>query len=73
MLRTAPTLRQDSGYYPSQSTKIELEGEAGVASEFFKPRKTSDALEELKAYTEMKDILLSKSAARMSGKEKTET
>ncbi|KAL0321653.1 UNVERIFIED_CONTAM: Autophagy-related protein 13a [Sesamum calycinum] len=70
MLKTAPPLRQDSGYYTSQSSKIEFEGEVGAASEFFKPRKTSDALEELKVYKEMKDLLLSKSAARLVGKEK---
>ncbi|KAL0400496.1 UNVERIFIED_CONTAM: Autophagy-related protein 13a [Sesamum latifolium] len=67
MLKTAPPLRQDSGYYSSQSSKMEFEG---AASEFFKPRKTSDALEELKVYKEMKDLLLSKSAARLVGKEK---
>ncbi|KAI3457898.1 hypothetical protein Pfo_014561 [Paulownia fortunei] len=72
MLRTAPPLRQDSSYYTSQSSKIELEGEVGAASEFFKPRKTSDALEELKVYKEMKDLLLSKTAA-MAGKEEIET
>ncbi|PIN08654.1 hypothetical protein CDL12_18763 [Handroanthus impetiginosus] len=69
MLRSAPPLRQDSSYYTS---KIEVEGEAGSASEFFKPRKTSDAFEELKVYKGMKDILLSKSAASTDGKLKTE-
>ncbi|KAK4433215.1 Autophagy-related protein 13a [Sesamum alatum] len=72
MLKTAPPLRQDSGYYTS--SKMELEGEVGAASEFFKPRKTSDALEELKVYKEMKHLLLSKSAAaRLVGKEKSWT
>ncbi|KAL6508236.1 hypothetical protein OROHE_021778 [Orobanche hederae] len=63
MLRTAPPLRQDSSYCStSNSSKIEPGG--GAVSEFFKPRKTSDALEELKVYREMKDLLLlSKSAA----------
>ncbi|KAK6135175.1 hypothetical protein DH2020_031071 [Rehmannia glutinosa] len=73
MLRTAPPLRKDSSYYTSHSSKIEIEGEVGAASEFFKPRKTSDALEELKVYKEMKDILLSKSGARVAGKENTGT
>ncbi|XP_051138276.1 autophagy-related protein 13a [Andrographis paniculata] len=74
MLRTAPPLHQDSSYYASLSSKTEVAGEAGAASEYFKPRKTSDALEELKAYKEMKDLLLSKSAAAgMTGKAKTET
>ncbi|KAA8533504.1 hypothetical protein F0562_031062 [Nyssa sinensis] len=48
MLRTAPPLRQDSSCYSSHSLKTELEGEVGAASGFFMPRKTSDALEELK-------------------------
>ncbi|KAL6509207.1 hypothetical protein OROGR_022517 [Orobanche gracilis] len=63
MLRTAPPLRQDSCYCStSNSSKIEPGG--GSVSDFFKPRKTSDALEELKVYREMKDLLLlSKSAA----------
>ncbi|KAG8381638.1 hypothetical protein BUALT_Bualt06G0142400 [Buddleja alternifolia] len=73
MLRTAPPLRQDSSYSTSQSYKNELEEEVGAASEFFKPRKTSDALEELRVYKGMKDLLLSKSAARMIGKEKIGT
>ncbi|KAK6155442.1 hypothetical protein DH2020_009690 [Rehmannia glutinosa] len=73
MLRTAPPLRKDSSYYTSHSSKIEIEGEVGAASEFFKPRKTSDALEELKVYKEMKDILLSKSGARVASKENTGT
>ncbi|KAL8551190.1 hypothetical protein ACS0TY_000321 [Phlomoides rotata] len=72
MLKTAPPLRQDSNYYNSQFSKTELEGEVGGASEFFKPRKTSDALEELKVYREMKYLLLSKSAARMIGKERND-
>lgn len=63
MLKTAPPLRQESCYYNTQSSKTEFEGEIGAASEFFKPRKTSDALEELKVYRQMKDLLLSKSAA----------
>ncbi|KAL8049290.1 hypothetical protein ABFS82_06G011900 [Erythranthe guttata] len=73
MLRTAPPLRQDSSCYnSSQSSKIEMEGEIGAASEFFNPRKTSDALEELKTYKEMKNLLLSKSNAHMAGKGKIE-
>lgn len=63
MLKTAPPLRQESCYYNTQSSKTEFEGEIGAASEFFKPRKTSDALEELKVYRQMKNLLLSKSAA----------
>ncbi|CAA0813092.1 Autophagy-related protein 13 [Striga hermonthica] len=71
MLRTAPPLRQDCSYYTSHSSNIMPEGEIGGAvSEFFKPRKTSDALEELKIYREMKDLLLSKSAASLGGKGK---
>lgn len=60
MLRTAPPLRQDSSCYSSQSSKTELEGEVGAISSGL-PRKTSDALEELRSYKDMKDLLLSKS------------
>lgn len=68
MFRTAPPLRQDSSCYSSMSLKQELEQEAGSSSAFFLPRKTSDALEELRAYKDMKDLLLSKSA-RVAAKE----
>ncbi|XP_059300150.1 autophagy-related protein 13a-like isoform X1 [Lycium ferocissimum] len=57
MLRTAPPLRQDSSY-TSHSVKTEVEGETSTASQFYVPRKASDALEELKAYTQLKDMLL---------------
>ncbi|CAI9754874.1 unnamed protein product [Fraxinus pennsylvanica] len=69
MLQTAPPLRPTSSYI-SQSSKNEVEREVGTASEFFKPRDTTDALEELKAYKEMRDQLVSRSAARTSIKEK---
>lgn len=69
MLRTAPPLRQDSSCYSSHSMKIEPEGGMATASGFFMPRKTEDALEELRSYREMKDLLLSKSGARVIGKE----
>ncbi|CAI9762542.1 unnamed protein product [Fraxinus pennsylvanica] len=69
MLQTAPPLRPTSSYI-SQSSKNEVERGVGTASEFFKPRDTTDALEELKAYKEMRDQLVSKSAARTSIKEK---
>ncbi|KAJ8563363.1 hypothetical protein K7X08_031815 [Anisodus acutangulus] len=68
MLRTAPPLRQDSSCYTSHSVKTEVEGEMGTASQFSVPRKASDALEELKAYTQLKDMLLSKSTTH-SGSE----
>ncbi|XP_055829750.1 autophagy-related protein 13a-like [Solanum dulcamara] len=68
MLRTAPPLRQDSSCYTSQSLKAEVEGETGTVSQFYVPRKASDALEELKAYTQLKDMLLPKSTTR-SGSE----
>lgn len=64
MLRTAPPLRQDSSCYTSQSMKTELEGEVSSASGFFISRKASDALEELKTYKDLKDLLLSKSTTR---------
>lgn len=69
MLRTAPPLRPTSSYI-SQSSENEVEREVGTASESFKPRDTTDALEELKAYKEMRDQLVSKSAARTSIREK---
>lgn len=70
MLRTAPPLQQDSSCYSSHSSKTELEGEVGaISSGFFFPRKTSDALEELRSYKEMKDLLLSKSGTQVVRKE----
>ncbi|KAL8127652.1 autophagy-related protein 13a-like [Apium graveolens] len=62
MFRTAPPLRQDSSCYSSISFKHELKHEAGSSSAFSLPRKTSDALEELVAYRDMKDLLLTKIA-----------
>lgn len=71
MFRTAPPLRQDSSCYSSRSSsRNELEQQqAGTTSEFFLPRKTSDALEELRAYKDIKDLLLSKSATQLVSKE----
>ncbi|RDY09825.1 Autophagy-related protein 13a, partial [Mucuna pruriens] len=69
MLRTAPPLRQDPSCYSSHSPKADLEG-GGVAtaSGFFMPRKTADALEELRGYREMRDLLLSNSGTRILNK-----
>ncbi|KAM5557856.1 autophagy-related protein 13a [Rosa sericea] len=69
MLRTAPPLRQDSSCYSSHSMKPEHEEGVTTASGFFMPRKTSDALEELRSYREMKDLLISKSGMRVLTKE----
>lgn len=69
MLRTAPPLRQDSSCYSSHSIKPENEEGVATASGFFMPRKTSDALEELRSYREMKDLLISKSGMRVLTKE----
>lgn len=69
MLRTAPPLRQDSSCYSSHSMKTEPEGGMATASGFFMPRKTVDALDELRSFREMKDLLLSKSGARVVSKE----
>ncbi|KAJ0772264.1 putative HORMA domain superfamily protein [Helianthus annuus] len=55
MLRTAPPLRQDSSCC---SDHVEAQSNA---SGLFMSRKTSDALEELKAYTGIKHLILSKS------------
>lgn len=65
MLRTAPPLRQDPSCYSSHSLKAELDGGLATASGFFMPRKTTDALEELRSYREMRDLLLSKSGTRI--------
>lgn len=62
MLRTAPPLRQDQSL-SAQSSKSEFHGEVS-ASGFF-PRKTADALEELRGYREMKDLLLSQSGSQL--------
>ncbi|GAB4858649.1 hypothetical protein Ancab_010122 [Ancistrocladus abbreviatus] len=70
MLRTAPPLRQDSSCYSTQSLKADQEGNFETASGFFKPRRAADALEELKGYREMKDLLLSKSGTRVVSGEK---
>ncbi|CAK9172443.1 unnamed protein product [Ilex paraguariensis] len=71
MLRAAPPLRQDSSCYSSRCLKTELEGELGASSGSFLARKTSDALEELRAYKEMKDLLFSKSTTQVIGKEES--
>ncbi|QCE00826.1 autophagy-related protein 13 [Vigna unguiculata] len=70
MLRTAPPLRQDPSCYSSHSPKAELDGGVATASGFFMPRKTADALEELRGYREMRDLLLSKSGTRILNKHK---
>ncbi|KAK7385464.1 hypothetical protein VNO78_31185 [Psophocarpus tetragonolobus] len=69
MLRTAPPLRQDPSCYSSHSPKAE--GGVATASGFFMPRKTADALEELRGYREMRDLLLSKSGTRILHKHET--
>lgn len=70
MLRTAPPLRQDQSY-SSQSSRSEFNDEVS-ASGFFS-RKTSDALEELRSYREMKDLLLSQSGTQLLGSVKKST
>lgn len=69
MLRTAPPLRQDSSFYSSHSQSIQQEGDFGTATGFFMPRKAADALDELKSYREMKDLLLSKSGNQVVSRE----
>ncbi|KAJ4832488.1 hypothetical protein Tsubulata_000036 [Turnera subulata] len=63
--RTAAPLRQDPSCYSSNSLRTDLEDGVATASGFFMPRKTADALEELRSYREMKDLLLSKSGNRV--------
>ncbi|XP_076930481.1 autophagy-related protein 13a-like [Bidens hawaiensis] len=57
MLRTAPPLRQDS----SCCSEAEAQSNSGNTSGLFMSRKTSDALEEVKSYTGIKHLILSKS------------
>ncbi|CAF1707826.1 hypothetical protein Bca4012_005836 [Brassica carinata] len=64
MLKTAPPLRQDSSTYMASSMSgVQREGSSvsGAESEFSMARSTSDALEELRNYKQLKDLLLSKS------------
>lgn len=68
MLRTAPPLRQDSSCYSACSVKNDLEGEIGTSSGVSAPRKISDAMEDLRSYKELKDLLLSKSATQSVSK-----
>nr|GMD56617.1 autophagy-related protein 13A [Ipomoea batatas] len=68
MLKNAPPLRQDSSCH---SVKTELAGGIGAVSEFSGSRKALDALEELKAYKELKELILSKSATRTSSVSKS--
>lgn len=58
MLKTAPPLRQDSSTYMASMSGVQREG---TESEFSMARSTSDALEELRNYKQLKDLLLSKS------------
>ncbi|KAK9145949.1 hypothetical protein Sjap_005852 [Stephania japonica] len=67
MLRTAPPLRQDHSCYSPQSNKTEAEGGFGTASSIFLPRKTADALDELRSYKEIKELLLSRSGTQAAG------
>lgn len=69
MLRTAPPLCQDPSCYSSHSLRAEVEEGDGTASGFFIPRRTVDALKELKNYREMKDLLLSKSGTQVVSRE----
>ncbi|KAK2634417.1 hypothetical protein Ddye_029209 [Dipteronia dyeriana] len=69
MLRTAPPLRQDPSCYSSHSMRTEVEEGVSTSSGFFMPRRTVDALEELKSYREMKDLLLSRSGTHAISRE----
>lgn len=69
MLRSAPPLRQDASMYSPYSVSTEqgrgqnesLSTVSAASSGFFLGRKASDALEELRSFREMKEMLLSKS------------
>lgn len=63
MLRTAPPLRQDQSF-SSQHSRSDVNSEA-ASSSYFMSRKTSDALQELKTYKEMKQVILSQSKTEL--------
>ncbi|KAF8042984.1 hypothetical protein BT93_A1348 [Corymbia citriodora subsp. variegata] len=69
MLRRAAPLQQDSSCYSAQSLNTEQDGGVATASGFFMPPKTTDALEELRSYRDMKNLLLSKSGAHVLRKD----
>lgn len=62
MLRTAPPLRQDSSCY-----SLEFNTTSTTNDGLFMARKASDALEDLKAYTDIKNLILSKSFLTKEG------
>ncbi|CAD5170915.1 unnamed protein product [Musa acuminata subsp. malaccensis] len=61
MLKTAAPLRQDQS---CSMQSLEPNGEASISSSVMS-RKACDALEELQSYKEMKNLLLSKSGAKL--------
>ncbi|WOK98996.1 hypothetical protein Cni_G07708 [Canna indica] len=61
MLKNAAPLRQDQS---CSSQSSDVNGEVSMSSSFLS-RKTSDALEELQSYKEMKNLLLSKSGTKL--------
>uniref|UniRef100_A0A7N0UP63 Autophagy-related protein 13 N-terminal domain-containing protein n=1 Tax=Kalanchoe fedtschenkoi TaxID=63787 RepID=A0A7N0UP63_KALFE len=63
VLRTAPPLRQDSSS-SVQSIQIDV-SENASSNSMFLPRRASDALEELKSYGQLKDMLMTKSGTRL--------
>ncbi|CAN0896000.1 Autophagy-related protein 13a [Linum grandiflorum] len=69
MLRNAPPLRQDSSCYSLRGEVEDGVAATGTASGFFMARRTADALEELRSYREMRDLLLSKSGTRVLPRE----
>ncbi|CAN4100645.1 unnamed protein product [Withania somnifera] len=71
MLRNAPPLHQDSSCYPIHSVKAQVEGDTVTASQLYVRRKASDALEEFKAYIQLKDMLLPKNTNPSSNEGET--
>lgn len=73
MLRTAPPLRQDQSYSSrAAGSGLDREGGGGGgggggASSFYAARRAADALEELRSYKEIKDMLLSRSGSHLPG------
>ncbi|KAJ0961010.1 hypothetical protein J5N97_001045 [Dioscorea zingiberensis] len=71
MFKTAAPLQQDLSY-SSPTSKPELNTDVAHSS-FFTSRRASDALEELRSYREIKDMLLSRSRSQLPESENQTT
>ncbi|CAM8891261.1 unnamed protein product [Rhodiola kirilowii] len=66
MLQSAPPLRQDSTY-STNSLHLNPEEPSGSISTSFMSRKASDAMDELRSYSDLKHLLLSRSGTSGMG------